>query len=483
MSISGALSNALSGLTASSLNAQVVANNLANLTTPGYAPRSLELISRSDGGGVKVVGVTRQEDAALIGDRRAASSELAYSSSRAEFFASLERLTGTPGDPGSLTERFAAFESSLITAASKPEETSRLQAVSLRAVELATKISDVSRGIQDLRTAAETRIGQAVGDMNALLQQVQSLNARIVDANTAGHPRASFEDQRRVVIDKLAEYLPIRTAQRGNGAVALYTPGGIALLDNGNTAEFSFAARNVVLPHMTLEDGLLSGLFINGQEFDPSSIGSPVHGGKLAALFEQRDVLATDAQTQLDAVARDLILRFQDPGIDTTRPAGAAGLFTDAGNAFDNAAEVGIAGRIAVNPLVIPEQGGAYWRLREGLGTVTSGNAGNGRLLNDLVAALDGLGSLASGGLGATERTAAGHAAALISHFGVQRLAADQSVVFATSQHATLEEVELGLGVDSDTEMQKLLLIQQAYSANARMIEVIGEMMDTLMRI
>ena len=36
MSLSGALSNALSGLTAASRNAQVTASNLANVMTDGY---------------------------------------------------------------------------------------------------------------------------------------------------------------------------------------------------------------------------------------------------------------------------------------------------------------------------------------------------------------------------------------------------------------------------------------------------------------
>ena len=38
-------------------------------------------------------------------------------------------------------------------------------------------------------------------------------------------------------------------------------------------------------------------------------------------------------------------------------------------------------------------------------------------------------------------------------------------------------------GVDSDAEMQKLLEYEQAYAANARVIQAIEEMMDQILRL
>ena len=484
MSISSALSNALSGLTATSRNAQVVSANLANVLTPGYAPRVLEQSGQGEfrSGGVTIQGVTRNVDHGLLSDRRMADANLAFSGIKAEFLADLERLTGTPDEPAALSGQFSAFEASLVTAAAKPEEESRLQAAVLQAGELAEALSDMSRQIQSLRTEAEAKIDQTVTNLNTYLGQIQSLNAQIVEANNAGHPSASFEDQRRLVIDQLAEFVPVRLALRDSGEVAIYTQGGATLLD-GRPAEFEFSPRNVIMPHMTLDNGLLGGLSINGTVVPPSGGSSPIDGGKLAGLFELRDSLATDAQTQLDAIARDLIERFQDPALDTTRAVGDAGLFTDAGSAFDPLDEVGIAWRISVSALVDPDQGGDLWRLRDGLGAAAPGPAGDATLLQDLLAALETPVALASGDLGATERSSADHVSALISRFGQQRLSLDQSVAFATAHQAGLVEIELSMGVDTDAEMQKLLLIEQAYSANARMIEVAEEMMDALLRI
>jgi len=59
----------------------------------------------------------------------------------------------------------------------------------------------------------------------------------------------------------------------------------------------------------------------------------------------------------------------------------------------------------------------------------------------------------------------------------------DQTLSFATARQAGLKDIELQQGVDSDEQMQRLLLIEQSYSANARMIQTVDEMLQTLLRI
>lgn len=65
MSISSALNNAVSGLSAVSRMADVVSSNTANALTDGYARREASLSSSSTGG-VSVNGVSRQVSDALV---------------------------------------------------------------------------------------------------------------------------------------------------------------------------------------------------------------------------------------------------------------------------------------------------------------------------------------------------------------------------------------------------------------------------------
>ena len=101
-----------------------------------------------------------------------------------------------------------------------------------------------------------------------------------------------------------------------------------------------------------------------------------IRGGALMAQFTIRDELAVEAQLQLDTVARDLIERFETPGLDPTALATDPGLFTDDGNRFDPIAFVGLASRVSVNASVDPNMGGDSWKLRAGLGAVTAGDPG-----------------------------------------------------------------------------------------------------------
>ena len=484
MSISGALSNAVSGLNASARAAGVVSSNLANVLTPGYGPRALELISQSTGsrGGVSIVGISRHVDQGILGDRRLADSQLAHAETRAAFIEQLERVVGTPDDGASLSARIAAFDASLVSAASRPEATEWLQAAVLRAGELADTLNGISAEIQTRRTNADSDIDLAVDTVNSTLSRIRTLNIQIASASPGGNSIAALQDHRQAAIDQLSEYIPIRQVPRDNGSVALFTPGGAILLD-GTAATLDFTPSNVVAPHMTLGAALLSGLTINGISVTPSGEDSPIAGGKLAALFEIRDDLGVDANTQVDALARDLIDRFQAAGLDATRALGDPGLFTDSGAVFTPLNEVGIAGRISVNTAVDPDSGGAYWRLRDGLGAAAPGAAGNGVLLQQLQQALSQNGTLGSGDLGTTSRSLSGHSASFTSRIGQTRLTLDQDISFSAARQSELSSLELQGGVDSDAEMQRLLLIEQSYSANARMIQTIDEMMQALLRI
>jgi flagellar hook-associated protein 1 FlgK len=88
-----------------------------------------------------------------------------------------------------------------------------------------------------------------------------------------------------------------------------------------------------------------------------------------------------------------------------------------------------------------------------------------------------------SGDFGTGPLSASDLTSGLMSRIGVQRLSAQQSVTFAAaSQHETAQ-AERAFGVDTDAELQMLILVEQQYAANARMIDTINQMMDTLMRI
>lgn len=484
MSISSALSSALSGLTANARAASVVSSNLANIQTEGYGRRDIALSPSGHGaqGGVRVVGITRHVDQGVLAERRFADAALSGSQTRAAFLSAVRSGVGTPDQAGSLSARLAALDAALVSASSRPEAADRLQALSLRAADLVEGFNAASDGIQKQRMRAEEQIASAVRGLNSDLAQVHELNIQIGSADRGGGGSAALRDHRQAVIDRIADLVPVSEIPRDGGAIALMTPGGVMLLDH-RAALVEFMPSNIVEPHMTQENGLLSGLRVNGRDVEPAGARSPLEGGRLSALFEVRDTLAVNAQEQLDAAARGIIERFQQPGVDPTRAPGDAGLFTDRGAAFSAPDEIGIAGRMRLNTAVDTRAGNETWRLRDGLGASAPGAAGNARLLDAMADALAARNMPASGLANGGAVTAAQHLDAVVSHLAQSAQAEERNTSFAAVRQSELQDRLASDGVNSDAETQRLLLIEQAYGANARMIQTLDDMMQTILRI
>jgi len=334
--------------------------------------------------------------------------------------------------------------------------------------------------VQDARMDADAEISSQVTRLNDGLELVQNLNYQIRETEARGHDPSALMDMRQTAIDGISEIVPLQQVSRDNEQVALFTTGGAIVLD-GKAVEFSYSTVGVIVPEMTQESGALSGLSINGKAVRTGGVTSPIQGGSLAALFEVRDELATGAQTQLDAVARDLIERFEDTSVDPTLTTGDPGLFTDAGTALDVSSELGLSSRIELNALVDPGQGGDLWRLRDGLGATTQGDVGDSTLLQSLNTALTGDRVAASGEFLGVSRSASGLASDLLSMVGMERTAAENQASYSVAQQESLTSMELETGVDTDYELQKLMLIEQAYAANAKVINTAGAMLQTIM--
>jgi len=481
MSISASLSNALSGLNAASRAATLVSSNVSNAMTEGYGRRELSLSAR-EAMGVEVNGVLRVVDEAVIADRQLADAALGYDNGVSGFHEKLARILGAPGDPASLPGRIANFDAALISAAARPDSEARLSGL-LDAARAATDGFEMAAdGIQELRREADSRILAEVERLNQGVANVASINEQILRSTAAGRDVSALLDRRQQAVDAISEIVPIRALGRENETISLITTTGAVLLDI-NPAVVGFEPRGVITPDMSLASGALSGLSVNGAEISTSGRNAPLAGGTLAAAFDVRDGLAVQAQARVDAVARDFIERFQDPAVDPSLAPGDAGLFTDAGAAFDPAGEMGLSGRLEVSALVDPASGGGLWRLRDGLGAAAEGPVGENALLVRMGDALASLRTPASGGLSTGARSAPALAGDLLSMASVDRRTADQRLGFSAARQEGLRSIELQDGVDTDQEMQKLLLVEQAYAANARVVTTVNELIDTLLSI
>lgn len=475
MSITSALNNAGSGLTANARMAEVVSSNLANALTEGYAKRSVDLSARQVAGGVQIDGITRLVDRGLIGDRRLADAAVGGGQRGLETLQSLSRVFGDVGDPAGLGGRLAAFENALLSAANDPASDNRLQAVLGRLGDVTQVLKTQSDAVQTQRVRADEAIAGDVADLNAALLQVEQSNKDIGRLRGSGLDPSAAMDARQKAIDMISGIVPLREMDRGNGQIALITMSGQILLD-GKAAQFAFQPTPTITADMTFASGALSGVTLNGQPLDVTNGFGRLGGGSLAASFEMRDQTLTTMQSGLDDIAADLITRFADPAVDPTVTAAGPGLLTDRGAPLAPPILEGLAGRLQINASVDPAQGGALSRLRDGVAATTTGPLGRNTQLNAWIDALRST-------TGPSGASTSGLAARFEESVSRIRLETEAKTSFATARWETLRSAELSTGVDTDQELQQLLRIEQAYAANAKVIQTVDFMIQRLMEI
>lgn len=481
MSISQALSNATSGLGAASRQASVVSQNIANALTPGYSRREVSLAEQTvagQGAGVRVAGIDRAATPALTAERRSADGAAARDSARLQAAEKISSLFGGPEDAGSLFAQLSAFDRSLRALANGPASLAAQQTAASAAKRLASSVASLSQSIGAIRQDADRSIGAEVAQVNRSLQQIERLNGEIEKATVQGRDASALLDERDRQIDGVNRAVPVRVLTRDNGRVDLITQEGAPLIA-GSARQLSFSPAPLFGAGQTYANGALSGLVVDGVEITPGVSSRSIAGGSLAGLFSVRDEIGAQASDELDAFAAGLINRFAQAGLDPTASPGAPGLFTDGGNALLTPFAPGLAGRLALNAAVDPEAGGVASRLRDGLYSTAPGPVGSNVLLSSLVDALDApqAQTFADGRL----LTALEAGADLTALRGASLSRLDSEAIGSSAYAAALADAELSeTGVDTDAELQRLLLIEQAYAANARVIEVTSRLINQL---
>lgn len=489
MSIANALSNALSGLTASSRMAEITSDNLANALTDSYARRTVELAAASAGGagaGVKITGVSRASSPELTSARRVADGELAEELAGLDALRALERAIGMAGDSDGLAARVNAFEETLRQLAETPELAARQTAAAEAARDLALRINSISTETARVRQTADDEIARQVAEVNSALARIARLNRQIQIYASSGRDIAGLVDERERLIDQVAAIVPIRERQRADGVVELTTAEGL-MLTGVRARQISFTPTPVITPAMRYDGGAgaLGGLTLDGVDITPGGPGTQaIRGGALAAQFMIRDQLAPEVSDRIDALAADLMARFEAPGLDPTATAGAAGLFTDAGQPLDPTDIRGLAGRLTLNAAVDPQQGGDPARLRDGLYATAPGPASDPTLPRAMLDALTArVMAVAIPGLPAN-LSFSGAVTQMSELQASARVAKEGEVAAIRAGRETLATAEAEtIGVDTDAELQSLIRIEQAYAANAKVIETVSRLLDRLMEI
>lgn len=468
MSFSATLANSLSGLSAASLRAEILSFNIANANTDNYARRQVTLEPVVPGG-VRASGIERLNGGPLEERLVKAEARSAGEGVKAEALAAINKAYGEPGDPDGLFAVFVRFEEALADLRLTPESGAAQLGLLRAATDLAETFARLDTEAQAMRLEADGAIAATVDRLNDALQELDRLN------DEARRPRGASLDnvaeRQRALVREIGGALDVSVAGTYGGQVQLRTGGGLLLLGEEPQA-LQFTPAGTASFNLSYAAGDFSGLLIGNQDVTPGNLQG-LRGGSLEAQFAIRDSLAPAFAARLDALATELSER--SALADPTSPDGLFVLAAGAASA---------AQRIAVNPQVDPDQGGALYRLRDGVGAAVPGPAaGDGVLgaLNDALLATRPL-SVATGAPNPLNfKDTLGAVASQLATETLRARGASETA--QTALGSLTGEIARITAVDTDQELQDLLLVEQAFAANARVIQAADDMLAQLLEI
>ncbi|WMS41809.1 flagellar hook-associated protein FlgK [Acuticoccus sp. MNP-M23] len=460
MSLDVAINVARQSLLASQYQIALSGRNVAAAGDPDRSRAAATLATTIDGG-VRVASVRRAEDLAVFNRMITATAATAE---RDAVLTQLEVIAETVGDPENGTSVGALIgdlQSALADYSNAPDDPLFGRSVVERARDVTDALRRVSNDLLLAREEADRNMAESVDEVNRLLGEFDEANRAVVIATISGNDATMHLDRRDAIVSDLSAHLGITTLRRENDDLALFTEGGVTLFDR-QARPVSFERTAVYTSGTIGGEVSVDGVIVTG-----SGAPMPSTTGKIVGHALVRDTVVPTYQLQMDEIARELTDIFED-GI---------------GSLFVNNGGPDYAGSIEIAPDVDPSQGGAVENLRDGTGNASGFAAYPDRLLAlgaqmSAATAFDPNAELIdSGSILDFATQSAGWLEGL--RMSVQIDADTEAAILLQASDA----LSRATGVNLDDEYARQLMLERSFNASSRLIGMIDEMFDTLLRI
>ncbi|HKM39212.1 MAG TPA: flagellar hook-associated protein FlgK [bacterium] len=482
------------GINAHQRALETTGHNVANASTPGYSRQQVVLATTPPysypgmgagqrGTGVQAQSVRRIRESFLDYQYRNEVKALGRWQLRQDTLEKLEAILNEPSDQGlsTLIDRFFDAWQNL---ARYPDTEGARSALRQEALALTDAFNHLADQIKDLKADLNSSIAVRVNEINSLAHQIRDLNSQIVKAEAGGMAANDLRDRRDLLLDQLAEVVPIQVEEDRFGAVSIVVRDHTLLTGQKINDLSADAASGKVewpdgagyrpgsQPYGALE-GLLEAVRIeeDGEDKNPG----------LVQIYEQR--LNNLAKNIADAVNK---LHSEGVGLD-----GATGLdfFVVLGSTSENNENDGItAGTISINSeLLGPEN-------LDKIAAASQAYEGENEKGEPIPIYGEGKPPPAGDGSKALAIAQLRHALtmgdrvtfndyynSLVAELGVQGQEAQRMVDNQIVLTGEIDNRRLSVsGVNLDEEITDMIRLQQAYNASARIITTVDEMLEVL---
>jgi flagellar hook-associated protein 1 FlgK len=367
MSLTIALQNALSGLQTNEAMIQVIANNVSNANVEGYTrkisqPTSLTLAGV--GRGVEPGELNRIVDERLLSDLRTTLGAFGDARVQDFYYTRILDQFGTLANNSNLGAMLTDLATAMQALAASPDSSAHRTEVVTAAMVLAQQLNDMSDQIQTLRFDADREIATKIDVINAELETVADLNAKIASSQALGETSSTLEDLRDQALNKLSKLIDIRYFKRTSGEIVVSLPDGRILADSV-ARPLSHTPAGALSPDITYANGGIDPIASGGIDITAS-----IKSGELYGMIVARDTILPNLQAEIDALTemlRNEVNALHNAGTSVPAPDTLTGTRT-----FEDPASDSITLSAAVRIAVVDSTGNfvAYYDLAAGTYTI-----------------------------------------------------------------------------------------------------------------
>jgi flagellar hook-associated protein 1 FlgK len=305
--ISTAFNIATGALDADQAALDIIANNTANVNTPGYTLEmptweqrdSVSLNGINFGMGVMLTGAESQRSLVLEQAMQQQTQTVGASGARLTALDQLQAMfsgatsAGTTANPSSgigtdLSNLFDALSSM----ESSPADDARREQVLSAANTLASDFNSTASQMESQRASLDQQGTSVVGQANTLLQDIAQLNLKI-ETTSPQADAGTLEDQRQQDLTDLSQLIGIRTVTTENNGLTITTTKGALLVSEGQTFQITSGESGGVTQFYDSQGNNVTGDLAAG-------------GGQLGGILTARDQDIPQAESALDQLAYQL---------------------------------------------------------------------------------------------------------------------------------------------------------------------------------
>jgi flagellar hook-associated protein 1 FlgK len=294
--ISFVLNLARGALSAQQQGIAVTAHNIANVNTPGYTRQRANFENLTSdtnsriklGYGVVVDSVSQyfdrfitqnlQQKESILGETEAKQSTLSY-------IQSLFNDQAGNGLSQVLSEFWNGWQDLANNPSGLPERTALLQKAEALTERFHTIRSDLTR----VQNEVGNSLGASLNDLNKWTGMVAELNQKIVSSESIGTAANDLRDQRNEILKKISGLIEGNSFENGDGSLTFVTTNGLLLVDRAQSWKLSQNGSDIYWNEV------------------PSDVSDRLQGGKIGGLLDLRDETLPQYAANLDELAGALM--------------------------------------------------------------------------------------------------------------------------------------------------------------------------------